>query len=179
MDYLAGSGMPRGSRVIDVGCGWGLSGIFCAKTFGARVTGVDADPDVFEFHRLHSEANRVNVDTLKRDFNRITTRTLQEFDWLIGADICFWDSLIRPVRNLIRRAFRAGVKGVVIADPGRSPFEAVGEDVLSRHGGEIVTWKTNQPRTMHGRILRLGDGLFRGREMPPGRTNHGFTRERP
>ncbi|MCF8061159.1 MAG: methyltransferase domain-containing protein [Deltaproteobacteria bacterium] len=159
MDYLGRSGLPPACRVIDVGCGWGLAGIFCASRYGARVTAVDADPDVFPFLRLHAGVNRVDIATLRSDFTRITTRTLREVDYLIGADICFWDSLVRPIHNLILRALRAGVKGVLIADPGRSPFEAVGESVLSRREGEVLTWTTSRPRTMHGRILRLGDGF--------------------
>ncbi len=155
MDYLGRRGLPRGARVMDVGCGWGLAGIYCAKRYGARVTGVDADADVFPFLRLHAEANRVDIGVLRRDFDRITSRTLRDYDYLIGADICFWDSLVRPIRNLIIRAFRAGIRGVFIADPGRSPFEAVGESVLGRHSGEILSWTTKRPRTIHGRILRV------------------------
>lgn len=146
---------------MDVGCGWGLAGIYCAKAFDARVVAVDADPDVFPFLDLHSEVNRVEVAALRRDFTRITTRALEEVDWLIGADICFWDSLVRPLGNLIRRAFRAGVQGVIIADPGRSPFEALGEAALLRFDGEVLSWKTHVPRPLHGRILRLGDNGLR------------------
>ena len=159
MDYLDRSGLPRGCRVMDVGCGWGLAGIYCARRYGARVTAVDADPDVFSFLRLHADVNRVSIETIRSDFARITTAALREIDYLIGADICFWDSLVRPIHNLILRSFRAGVKGVLIADPGRSPFEAVGESVLSRREGEVLSWTTSRPRTMHGRILRVGDGF--------------------
>ena len=159
MDYLGRSGLPRGCRVMDVGCGWGLAGIYCARRYGARVTAVDADPDVFSFLRLHADVNRVSIATLRSDFARITTAALREIDYLIGADICFWDSLVRPIHNLILRSFRAGVKGVLIADPGRSPFEAVGDSVLSRREGEVLSWTTSRPRTMHGRILRVGDGF--------------------
>ena len=43
MDYLGCQGLPEGVKVLEVGCGWGLAGIFCAKHFRAVVTGVDAD----------------------------------------------------------------------------------------------------------------------------------------
>jgi predicted nicotinamide N-methyase len=161
MDYLDRLGLPEDCRVMDVGCGWGLAGIYCARRYGSRVTAVDADPDVFPFLRLHAEANRVSIATLRSDFARITAATLGEIDYLIGADICFWDSLVRPVQNLILRALRAGVRGVLIADPGRSPFEAVGTSVLSRREGEMLSWTTRRPRTIHGRILRVGDGPAR------------------
>ena len=31
---------------------------------------------------------------------------------LIAADICFWDELVDPVYNLVKRAVNAGVKKV-------------------------------------------------------------------
>ena len=46
MDYLGCQGLPEGVKVLEVGCGWGLAGIFCAKHFRAIVTGVDADASV-------------------------------------------------------------------------------------------------------------------------------------
>ncbi|MCP4039023.1 MAG: methyltransferase, partial [bacterium] len=49
MNELKREPLPRGSRVMEIGCGWGLLGIYCAKQFGARVTGVDADKNVFPF----------------------------------------------------------------------------------------------------------------------------------
>ena len=156
MDYLEKAGLSRGARVLDVGCGWGLAGIFCAKRFQASVTGVDADPDVFPFLQLHALVNGVKIHTLRRDFTRVSTETLRAFDLLIGADVCFWDELVLPLKNLMRRALRAGVGGALIADPGRPPFLAVGEHFVSSSKGEILEWVVNQPRSIRGQILRIG-----------------------
>lgn len=157
MDYLTKTGLSSGVRVLDVGCGWGLAGIFCAKRFQATVTGVDADPDVFPFLQLHAHVNGVEIHTLRREFTRVTTETLRGFDLLIGADICFWDELVRPLRNLVLRALRAGVQGALIADPGRPPFEAVGEHFVGDRKGEILDWEVQRPRTIRGQILRVGE----------------------
>ncbi|MFO7783020.1 MAG: class I SAM-dependent methyltransferase [Desulfatiglandales bacterium] len=164
MDYLKASGIPKRSRVIDVGCGWGLAGIFCAKHYGAYVIGVDADADVFPFLSLHARVNRVKIEPRKSGFTRITAKTLYGFDYLIGADICFWDALVRPIRNLILRALRAGVKGVFIADPGRTPFEAMAESILAGREGYVLDWKTDEPRPLRGRILSVENGS--GRRVP-------------
>ncbi|NIR16386.1 MAG: methyltransferase, partial [Desulfobacterales bacterium] len=37
MDYFKRRGLPKRSHVMDVGCGWGLAGIYCAKNHGAVV----------------------------------------------------------------------------------------------------------------------------------------------
>lgn len=59
VDFLACQGLPLGVRVTEVGCGWGLAGIFCARAFGARVVAVDADPEVFPYLQLHASVNHV------------------------------------------------------------------------------------------------------------------------
>ena len=126
MDHLQRRGLPAGTRVMEIGCGWGLLGIYCAKKYGARVISVDVDPEVFPFLRLHAKVNEVEISTMKKGFDGLRTNHLQQIDVLIGADICFWDTMVRPLKNLILRALRAGVQQVLISDPGRSPFE---EDV--------------------------------------------------
>jgi len=159
MDFLTRTGLPRGVRVLEAGCGWGLAGVYCARRHQARVTGVDRDGDVFPFLRVHAEINRVEIAELRRDFTRITTDVLRGFDLLIAADVCFWDELVGPIRNLILRALRAGVRSVLIADPGRSPFDALGEIMVRTKGGEVLEWTTRHPRRIRGRILRVGRPL--------------------
>ena len=46
MDYLHQRGVPPRAHVLELGCGWGLVGIACAKLFQAQVTGLDADAHV-------------------------------------------------------------------------------------------------------------------------------------
>jgi predicted nicotinamide N-methyase len=157
MDYFKRRGLPNNSRVMEVGCGWGLLGIYCAKKHGAAVTGVDIDPDVFPYLRLHSEINNVEITTLRKGFNGLTGRLLTNVDELIGADICFWEKMVDPLRRLIRRSLRAGVQRVLIADPGRSPFEDLGEYFVERGRGQILDWSIRHPRNIQGRILEIAN----------------------
>ncbi|MDP6980748.1 MAG: methyltransferase domain-containing protein [Myxococcota bacterium] len=122
MNELRREPLPRGSRVLEIGCGWGLLGIYCAKNFDARVTGVDADRNVFPFLELHARRNGVEIETEVKRFERLTVERLRDFDVILGADICFWDELTPILFNLMRRAGKAGVKQVIIGDPSRSPF---------------------------------------------------------
>jgi predicted nicotinamide N-methyase len=122
MDYLKKHPLKKGVRVLEIGCGWGLLGIYCARQFDAKVTGIDADGNVLPFMQLHAERNGVTVVGKKMTFQQLSTAKLQEFDIILGADICFWDEMSGMLHNLIRRAQRAGVSQVLIADPCRAPF---------------------------------------------------------
>ena len=155
MDFFRRRGLRPGRRVMELGCGWGLAGIYCAKKHRARVTGVDMDADVFPYLQLHAEINKVEIATMARDFDRLRGRELAQADILIGADICFWDSMAASLKRLIRRALKAGVQRVVIADPGRSPFEELTQAFVHKGAAEVMDWSIRRPRPIRGRILQI------------------------
>lgn len=138
---------------MDAGCGWGITGIWCAKSWQAEVTAVDADPDVFPYLHATAKANGVAVTTLARRFEKITTRELAQFDVLVAADVCFWDELINPVFNLVNRAVKAGVGKIVIADPGRSPFVEVAQRAQERFGADVIDYRTRKPAPASGSLM--------------------------
>jgi len=153
IDYLNRHRPQYCRRVLDAGCGWGISGIWCAHTLGSEVISVDADPDVFPFLEATAELNGVQTTPLVSRFEKLTTRRLADFDMLIAADVCFWDELVDPVFNLVNRAVRAGVKQILIADPERPTFHVMAQRCVERHGGELVEWATRAPQQARGAIL--------------------------
>lgn len=155
MDYFKRRGLAEGSRVMEIGCGWGLAGIYCARRHGAKVTGIDIDPDVLPFAQLHAHINNVDIRLVKKEFNGLRVEDLRNTDVLIGADICFWDEMVDPLRRLIRRAIRAGVGLVLIADPVRSPFEELGDYFEDKDLGEVLNWSVKRPRYISGQILKV------------------------
>ena len=156
MDFFHRKGLPARSRVMDVGCGWGLAGIYCAKKHDAVVTAIDTDPEIFPFLQLHAEINGVQVATMKRAFGGLTHADLGGFDVLIGADICFWETLTYSLKRLINRALRSGIKLVLIADPGRPTFDELAEYFMEKQGGKILNRTVHRPRRIQGRILKIG-----------------------
>jgi predicted nicotinamide N-methyase len=155
IDFIQKMSLPAQASLMEVGCGWGLSGIFCAKKYDARVVAVDCDAEVFPYLRLQARINKVSVCTAQRRFEGIRCKDLMGVEYLIGADICFWDSLVNPLRNLIRRAFRSGVKMVVLADPGRPPFETLANYFSPEGRGTLMDWHTRHPRRIYGKILKI------------------------
>ena len=153
IDYLNRHRPQHCGSVIDVGCGWGASGIWCARTLGSRVTSVDADPDVFPFLAEAAALNGVEAEPLVSRFENLTTRQLSHYDMLIAADICFWDELVNPVYNMVNRAVKAGVKHILIADPERSTFLQMAERCVDKHCADLIEWKTRTPIKASGALM--------------------------
>ncbi len=155
IDYLKRNPPEHAGTVLDVGCGWGIAGIWCAQRYDARVTSADADPDVFPFLDVVADLNKVATEPLVTRFEKISKKQLSNYDMLIAADICFWDELVNPVYNLVNRAVKAGVKKILIADPGRPTFQEMAERCVDRHCAEIVDWSTRRGVKASGAIMVL------------------------
>ena len=142
-------------KVLDVGCGWGICGICCARTYHAKVICADIDPDVYPYLNLHAEINKVKIDFLKLGFDQIKSKLLKDIDVIVGADICFWDNLVDPLRRLIQRAKRASVKLILLADPGRPTFDDLSEFFIHKSGAELLEWEIKKPYSTSGKILHI------------------------
>jgi predicted nicotinamide N-methyase len=155
LDYLHQRGMAPQTRVLDLGCGWGLVGIACAKTFQAQVTGLDADAAVFPYLQLHAQRNGVHLATRQGTFADLTLHELAAFELMVGADICFWEELVDPLYHLVRQGVAAGVADILVADPGRPPFDELCARCLAQGDAEVLAWATTTPTKECGRILRV------------------------
>ena len=111
--------------------------MYCAKKYGAKVTGMDADSAVFPYLKLHAEVNEVEVETWRCKFEKVKKKDLRGTQLIIGADICFWDEMVDQVYKLIKKAMKVGVGQVIVADPGRPPFHALSEKVVKKFGGDV------------------------------------------
>jgi predicted nicotinamide N-methyase len=155
VDYLANRGLSPGDRVMEVGCGWGLVGIYCARNHDVLVTAVDVDPAVFPYLQLHARINQVYISMLRGNYRNLSSRRLGQIDVLLGADVCYWDNLASGLAKLISRALNSGVRTVLIADPGRSPFYEVADCFIHEGRGALVSWKIRRPSPARGYILRV------------------------
>lgn len=157
MDYfLHNETLGHENKVLELGCGWGPTSIFCAQHASASVTGVDRDDEVFPFLEVQAALNEVEVETKQASFEKLSKKELSGFDIMIGADVCFWDQLTKIHYNLIRRAFRAGVKEIIIADPGREPFYSLAEKCLFKYPeSELIDWYSTEPEYFEGEILHI------------------------
>lgn len=161
MDYLLHHPVRSRAKVMEIGCGWGPCGVFCARRFQAKVTGVDMDANVFPFLEVTAALNNVTVVPLQADFTKLNGQRLGAEHMLIGSDICFWDSMVEPLFQLAERAIAAGVRRLVIADPGRPTFYELA-DRCAKHGAKrgwrtsLREWYAVEPSRTSGEILEIG-----------------------
>jgi predicted nicotinamide N-methyase len=155
LDYLQQRGVAPQTRVLELGCGWGLVGIACAKTFQAHVTGLDADAAVFPYLQLHAQRNGVHIATRQGTFADLAPQELAAFELIVGADICFWEDLVDPLYRLVRHGVAVGVAEILVADPGRPPFDELCARCLQHGDAEVLAWATTTPVKESGRILRV------------------------
>ncbi len=154
MDYLKKHPLPKRTRLLEIGCGWGLLSQYCAKNFNCRVHGIDADRNVLPYLQLHAEINQVRMTAEKRSFKQSTKDFLSNFDLIVGSDICFWDEMVSELFNLVVRAKKSGVKQVIIADPSRPPFHALSERCQEKFARvEVIDKRISRPVKLDGDIL--------------------------
>lgn len=157
IDYLSEFPLQEGARVLELGCGWGLAGIWCARALGASVVALDADEGVFPFLECQATANGVEVDTIQLRFEDISAGDLAQFDAIIATDVCFWDAQVPVLRDLLAAALEEGVPRVVLADPGRPSFRALADEVCRWPGIDCrySDWAVAEPHNLWGLVLDL------------------------
>lgn len=153
MEYFQDFPLPNNAKVLDIGCGWGIISVFLAKTFNAEVLATDADPAVAPYLQLQAQLNDVNIAFKQAKLQQLRQADLVGYHTLIGADICFWDELTQPLYNMIRRALRAGVKQIIIADPGRPPFWQLAELCGDKLNAEVLCQTAKAPVATKKQLL--------------------------
>ena len=156
MDYLLHNPVRRGMRVMELGCGWGPGAVFCARRFKARVTGLDMDKNVFPYMEVIAALNGVEVAPLEANFNNLSEDALAREQLLIGSDICFWDSMVQPLFELVRRGIGSGVKRIVFSDPGRPTFYELA-DLCAKQDWRTTLreWYAVEPTRTTGEVLEI------------------------
>lgn len=112
----------KGLRVLEIGCGWGLLGVYLAKAHGCHVTCTDMDERVLPVAQLHADLNGVTIKTKQASFSELKESFLNNFDLIIGAEVCYSEEVGRDITELVQRAFKGRTSQILIADPGRPDF---------------------------------------------------------
>lgn len=160
MEYLEQYPIKAHQQVLDLGCGWGLLSIFCAKHFIADVTSLDADERVFPYLDTHAQVNHVSLRTLHSRFGDVAEDELLTSDIMLGGDICYWDSMVKELQSLIGRALESGVRKIIIADPGRETFVRLYRHCKAEFGAILLPWKLAGRHRQTGYLMVIENPYF-------------------
>ena len=155
IDYLETNPIEPNSKVLEIGCGWGLSGLYAAKKQNADVTGIDIDASVQAYFELQNSLNDCVLKFEQRSFESFSHKELETFQYIIGSDICFWDEMTDSLMELLQRAKKSGVKKILIADPGRPPFWGLADRCAEKFNSEIITRRMYIPWKSEKYILAI------------------------
>lgn len=107
--------LVAGKRVLDLGCGSGLTAIAAAKAGAAAVLAVDIDEFAIAAAQINGEANRVALTAETRDMLDETAGA----DVILVGDLFYEKPLAERALAFLRRARAAG-SAALIGDPGRT-----------------------------------------------------------
>ena len=155
MDYLRENGLRKGATALEVGCGWAPLSVHLAHEYKARVTALDLDREVFPFVDVLAELNAVELETRRGDFTKLKGKDLGQYRYIVGGDICFWDSLVEPLARMVNRAIKNGTQRIIIADPGRPTFYEFCDLVSQRHETRLAEWYAIEPEHYEGEIVEI------------------------
>ena len=115
---IAGRGIDfSGRRILELGAGTGIPGIVAA-TLGARVLQTDRDELALQLCRRNGARNRIStVDYQLADWTKWDN--LDRYDWIIGADILYAETLHDRIRAIFDANLVPGGR-ILISDPLRS-----------------------------------------------------------
>lgn len=137
-----------GKRVLDLGCGMGLTGSVAAM-LGSTVTFADLETPALLFARYNSLPWRKRVKA--RHVNWRTSHLGRRYDLIIGADILYerpqWDAL-----ELFWREHLASGGQVLLGEPGR-PTGDLFIDWIQARRWRLIIW--NQPVETRSTPIRL------------------------
>lgn len=147
MSYLEENPLPIGSKILDLGCGWGLLSLYLMQKGHYHIIALDADSHVFPYLQAHAQLNQLTMpNTLVADFSTLQEEDLAAYDVILAADVCFWDTMAAMQESLIDKAVAAGVKTILYSDPMRPPFHHLVDYCCEQHFADAFEYEINLPQ---------------------------------
>ena len=137
--------LVRGRRVLDVGCGGGVTALAAAQVGAAEVVANDVDPWALATLAIAARRQNLPITTLLDDLTRHPDG-VGSFDVVLCCDLAYERSQADPQRTLLRRLLDSGAR-VLAADAERAYFVADGLRL-------IAEYQVRVPRDLEGVDMR-------------------------
>ena len=122
---LREAGVRPGSRVLEIGCGWGGLAEIAAQEFGAQVTGVTLSSEQLAWaqSRMQNAGLDHQVDLRYQDYRDLPAEHAAEpFDAIVSIEMFeavgreYWAGYFQTVRRQLKPGARACIQTITIRD---------------------------------------------------------------
>jgi cyclopropane-fatty-acyl-phospholipid synthase len=122
---LAQAGVQSGSRVLEIGCGWGALAETAAREFGAQVTGITLSREQLEWarQRVGAAGCGTRCDLRLQDYRDLAAEfESRPFDAIVSIEMFeavgreYWDSYFDTLRRCLKPGGRACIQSITIRD---------------------------------------------------------------
>lgn len=122
---LTEAGVTRGSRVLEIGCGWGGMAQIAAREFGAHVTGITLSHEQLAWARQRLDALGLaeRCELRLQDYRDLATHSdFERFDAIVSIEMFeavgreYWDSYFDTLRRCLKPGGRACIQSITIRD---------------------------------------------------------------
>jgi cyclopropane-fatty-acyl-phospholipid synthase len=110
-----------GSRVLEIGCGWGALAEMATSDFGASVTGVTLSTEQLEFAKARMQKNgkSAQVDLRLQDYRDIKDGpydAICSIEMIEAVGQAYWPTYFQTISNMLKPGGKACVQSIVIDD---------------------------------------------------------------
>jgi predicted nicotinamide N-methyase len=159
----ANAAILRGKTCLDVGCGLGLTALV-GQRLGARVIGMDYEPQALAFARRNAARNGVEHPWWVVMDWRFPALAAGSIDVAWGGDVMYERRFAEPLAGLLRHALKPG-GAAFVAEPTRAVYDVFfaavagqGLGMRCAHREETVA-VVPQERPVPVRVWRIEQGL--------------------
>lgn len=116
---LAEAQVTPGSRVLEIGCGWGAVAEVAARDFSAHLTGVTLSTEQLAWARDRLTKAGLSADLRLQDYRDIAD---EPFDAVVSIEMFeavgreYWDGYFRTVADKLKPGGRACIQSITIRD---------------------------------------------------------------
>lgn len=116
---LSEAGVTLGSRVLEIGCGWGAVAEVAARDFDAQLTGVTLSTEQLAWAQQRLAAAGLSADLRLQDYRDIDD---EPFDAIVSIEMFeavgreYWDGYFRTVADKLKPGGRACIQSITIRD---------------------------------------------------------------
>ena len=132
-------------RVLDFGAGGGVASLACARAGAAQVIANDIDAWALAVTRIAARRQGLSLQTMFADLTT-TPELSTQFDVVLCSDLSY-DRSATPRERAVLETARAAGAHVLLADAGRTYFDAVGLTLIGSFDVAV-------PRDLEGGELR-------------------------